>query len=152
MGRLDYIIANILWVQTDTGKNFKERANIAVLIQWDKKTHQRPLGRFYREQVTSRCYTHSLNLEGFWYVYQNTLFNAFRQQSKNQRHHFATKFCIVKSMAFPIVRYRCESWTIKKAEHQRTDAFEMWFWRRLLKTTKRSNQPILKKSTLNIKW
>ena len=54
---------------------------------------------------------------------------------------------IVKAMVFPVVMYGCESWTIKKAEHQRTDAFELWCWKRLLRvpwTTKRSNQIILK--------
>ena len=60
---------------------------------------------------------------------------------------FQTKFCLVKAMVFPVVMYWCESWTIKKAEHQRTDAFELWCWRRLLKiswTARRSNQSILK--------
>ena len=54
---------------------------------------------------------------------------------------------IVKAMVFPVVMYRCESWTIKKAEHQRIDVFELWCWRRLLRaswTTRRSNQSILK--------
>ena len=58
-----------------------------------------------------------------------------------------TKVCVVKAMVFPVVMYGCESWTIKKAEHQRTDAFELWCWRRLLRvpwTARRSNQPILK--------
>ena len=58
-----------------------------------------------------------------------------------------TKVCIVKAMIFPVVMYGCESWTIKKAEHQRIDAFELWCWRRLLRvpwTTRRSNQSILK--------
>ena len=58
-----------------------------------------------------------------------------------------TKVRIVKAMAFPIVTYGCESWTIKKAERQRTDAFELWCWRRLLRvpwTARRSNQSILK--------
>ena len=58
-----------------------------------------------------------------------------------------TKVRIVKAMVFPIVMYGCESWTIKKAEHQRIDAFELWCWRRLLRipwTTRRSNQSILK--------
>ena len=58
-----------------------------------------------------------------------------------------TKVCIVKAMVFPVVMYGCESWTIKKAEHQRIDAFELWCWRRLLKvpwTARRSNQSILK--------
>ena len=44
-----------------------------------------------------------------------------------------TKICIVKAMAFPVVMYGCESWTIKKAEHRRIDAFEPWYWRRLLR-------------------
>ena len=58
-----------------------------------------------------------------------------------------TKVHLVKTMVFPIVIYRCESWAIKKAEHQRTDAFELWCWRRLLRvpwTERRSNQSILK--------
>ena len=58
-----------------------------------------------------------------------------------------TKVHLVKAMVFPVVRYGCESWTIKKAEHQRIDAFELWCWRRLLRvpwTTRRSNQSILK--------
>ena len=58
-----------------------------------------------------------------------------------------TKVCTVKAMVFPVVTYGCESWTIKKAEHQRIDAFEQWCWRRLLRvpwTARRSNQSILR--------
>ena len=58
-----------------------------------------------------------------------------------------TKVCLVKAMAFPVVMYGYESWTIKKAERRRTDAFKLWFWRRLLRipwTARRSNQSILK--------
>ena len=58
-----------------------------------------------------------------------------------------TKVCLVKAVVFPVVMYRCESWTIKKAESQRIDAFELWCWRRLLRvpwTARRSNQSILK--------
>ena len=58
-----------------------------------------------------------------------------------------TKVHIAKAMVFPVVMYRCESWTTKKAEHWRTDAFELWCWRRLSTvpwTARRSNQPILK--------
>ena len=58
-----------------------------------------------------------------------------------------TKVCLVKSIVFPVVMYGCESWTVKKAEHQRIDAFELWCWRRLLRvpwTGRRSNQSILK--------
>ena len=58
-----------------------------------------------------------------------------------------TKVCIVKAMVFPVVMFGCESWTIKKAECQRIDAFELWYWRRLLRVpwnARRSNQSILK--------
>ena len=58
-----------------------------------------------------------------------------------------TKNCIVKALVFPVVTYNCESWTVKKAEYQRIDAFELWCWRRLLKVpwrAKRSNQSILR--------
>ena len=57
------------------------------------------------------------------------------------------KICLVKAMVFPVVRYGCERWTVKKAERQRIDAFEVWCWRRLLRvpwTARRSNQSILK--------
>ena len=59
----------------------------------------------------------------------------------------STNIRLVKAMVFPVVMYGCESWTIKKAERQRTDAFELWYWRRLLRipwTARRSNQSILK--------
>ena len=62
----------------------------------------------------------------------------------------SAKVCLVKDMVFPVIMYGCESWTIKKAEHLRIDAFELWFWRRLLRvpwTARRSNQSILKKSS-----
>ena len=75
---------------------------------------------------------------------------------KHQLYHFIvksrditlpTKVCLVKAMVFPIVMYGCESWAIKKAEHRRIDAFELWCWRRLLRvpwTARRTNQSILK--------
>ena len=62
-----------------------------------------------------------------------------------------TKVNLVKAMVFPVVMYGCESWTVKKAEHQRIDAFELWCWRRLLRvpwTARRSNQSILKEISL----
>ena len=70
-----------------------------------------------------------------------------RQHIKKQRHYFTNKGLSSQSSGFSIVMYGGESWTIKKAEHQRTDAFELWCWRRLLRvpwTTRRSNQSILK--------
>ena len=60
---------------------------------------------------------------------------------------FSTKFHLVKAMVFPVVMYGCESWTVKKAERRRIDAFELWCWQRLLRvpwTLRRSNQSILK--------
>ena len=70
-----------------------------------------------------------------------------REHIKKQRHYFAKKVHLVKAMVFPVVMYRCESWTIKKTECQRNDAFELWCCRKLLKvlwTARRSNQSILK--------
>ena len=64
-----------------------------------------------------------------------------------------TKVCLVKAMVFPVVMYGCESWTVKKAKHQRIDAFELWCWRSLLRvpwTARRSNQSILKKISSGI--
>ena len=66
---------------------------------------------------------------------------------KSRNITLPTKVHLVKAMVFPVVMYGCESWTIKKAEHRRTDAFELWCWRRLLRvpsTARRSNQSILK--------
>ena len=70
-----------------------------------------------------------------------------RQHIKKQRRYFANKGPSIKAMVFPVVTYVCESWTIRKAEHQRIDAFELWCWRRLLRipwTARRSIQSILK--------
>ena len=70
-----------------------------------------------------------------------------RQHIKKQRHYLPKKVHIVKAIIFPVVMYGCESWTIKKAERQRIDAFELCWWRRLLSilcTARRSNQSILK--------
>ena len=66
---------------------------------------------------------------------------------KNRNITLPTKVCPVKAMVFPVVMYGYESWTIKKAEHRRMDAFELWYWRRFLRvpwTARRSNQSILK--------
>ena len=66
---------------------------------------------------------------------------------KNRDITLSTKDCLVKAMGFPVVMYGCESWTIKKTECRRIDAFELWCWRRLLRvpwTARRSNQSILK--------
>ena len=82
---------------------------------------------------------HTCSLEGkLWQT---------RYLIKKQNIALPTKVCIVKAMVFPLAMYRCERWTIKKAEPQRDDAFKLWCWRRLFRvpwTAGRSNQPILK--------
>src|SRR5574340_514850 len=70
-----------------------------------------------------------------------------RQHIQKQRHYFANKGLSSQGYVFPVVMYGCESWTVKKAQHQRIDALELWCWRRLLRvpwTARRSNQSILK--------
>ena len=82
----------------------------------------------------------AMNLKDACYLEKS--YDQPRQHIKKQRHYY-----LVKAMVFPVVRYGCESWTIKKAEHRRMDAFELWCWRRLLRvpwTARRSNQSILK--------
>ena len=70
---------------------------------------------------------------------------------KNRDITLSTKVHLVKAMVFPVVMYGCDSWTIKKAECQRIDAFELWCWRRLSRVC-RANQPILKEINPNIHW
>jgi len=74
-----------------------------------------------------------------------------RQHIKKQRHHFARKSLYSQSCGFSSSHVRCESWTIRKAEHRRIDAFKLWYWRRLLRIpwiARRSNQSILKEINL----
>ena len=73
-----------------------------------------------------------------------------RQHIKKQRHYFANKGPFSQGYGFPVIMYGFESWTVKKAEHRRIDAFELWHWRRLFRvpwTAKRSNQFILKETS-----
>ena len=78
-----------------------------------------------------------------------SLKKSYDQHRQHVKKHITllTKVCLVKAMVSPVVMYESESWTIKKAEHRRIDAFELWCWRRLLRvpwTARRSNQSILK--------
>ena len=78
-----------------------------------------------------------------------------RQHIKNWDMTLPTNVYLVKAIVFPVVMYGCESWTIKKAESWRIDAYELWCWRRLLIvswTARRSNQSILKRSILGVHW
>ena len=82
-------------------------------------------------------------------------YDQLRQHIKKQRHYFATKGRLVKDMVFPVVMYGCDSWTIKKDEHRRIDAFELRCWRRLWNvpwTARRSNQSILRRPVLDVHW
>ena len=82
-------------------------------------------------------------------------YDKSRQCIKNTDITLLTQVHIVKAMVFPIVMYGCESWTIKKAEHQRTDASGLWCWRRLLRvpwTGRRSKQSILREISPGVHW
>ena len=81
------------------------------------------------------------------YSLEGTLMTNLDSIFKSRDITLLTKVRLVKAMVFPVVMYRCESWTVKKAERRRTDAFKLWCWRRLLRvpwTARRSNQSILK--------
>ena len=81
------------------------------------------------------------------YFLEGKLWPTYDSILKSRDITLSTKVCLVKAMVFPEIMYGCESWTIKKAEHWRIDAFELWCWRRLLRvpwTARRSNQSILK--------
>ena len=78
------------------------------------------------------------------------MYDQPRLHIQKQRHYFVNNVRLVKAMVFPVVMYGCESRTVKKAERRRTDAFELWCWRRLLRvpwTARRSNQSILRKTS-----
>ena len=90
-----------------------------------------------------------------WLVLRRKIMTNLDSILKSRDITLLTKVSIVKSLVFPVVMYRCESWTIKKAECQRSDAFELWCWRRLLRVpwmTRRSNQSILTGSVLSVHW
>ena len=84
---------------------------------------------------------------GFVMYYRRKVTTNLGSVLKSRDITLPTKVCLVKAMLFPVVMYGCKSWTVKKAEHQRIDAFELWCWRRPLRvpwTARSSNQSILK--------
>ena len=90
-----------------------------------------------------RCVTEAMKLKDACSLEETNLDSILKSKDIT----LPTKVHLVKAVVFPVVMYGCESWTIKKAEHQRMDAFELWCWRRLLRvswTTRKSNQSILK--------
>ena len=94
-----------------------------------------------------KVFSNQSALRNRWPKYWSFRFNNLDSILKSRDITLSTKVHLVKAMVFPVVMYGCESWTIKKDEQGRIDAFELWYWRRLLKvpwTSRRSNQPILK--------
>ena len=102
-----------------------------------------PFLRSSQSIMGERC-TYALHFSNM--IHAVTVGKIPRQSIKKQRHHFATEVHILKTMACPVVKYGCESWTVRKAKCQRIDAFKLWCWRRLFRvpSTARSNQSILK--------
>ena len=108
--------------------------------------------------LDKRCFLSSLRAHQFtihgdyncwwlWWLLGSKVMTNRDSILKSRDITLPTKVHLVKAMVFPVVMYGCESWTVKKAEHWRIDAFELWCWRRLLRvpwTARRSNQPILK--------
>ena len=103
-------------------------------------------GKFYFGRLQNRCRWCSHEIKRHLLLGRKVMTNL-NSIFKSRDITLSTKVRLVKAMVFPIVMYGCESWTIKKAEHRRTVAFELWCWRRLLRvpwTARRSNQSILK--------
>ena len=107
-----------------------------------------PMADSYQCMVKPLQYCKVISLQLKWInLLKNKIIKINGEKIKSGDITLPTKVCLVKAMVFPVVMYGCESWTTKKAEHQRNHAFELWCWRRLLRVpwkTRRSNQSILK--------
>ena len=122
------------------------------------KTHAAPLGQFIQSPACQKHWIrHAQHIEVSIHTYSHEIkrclllgrkvMTNLDSILKSRDISLPTKVHLVKAMVFPVVMYGCESWTVKKAEHRRTDAFELWCWRRLLRvpwTARRYNQSILK--------
>ena len=131
------------WVQfvSQEDPQEKEMTTHTSIFAW-KIPWTEELGRLQSMGSQSRAW-----LSNFSFTSWKERYDKPREHIKKQRITWLTKVHLVKAMVFPVVIYGCESWTIKKVEHQRVDAFELWCWRRLLRvpwTVRRSNQSILK--------
>ena len=112
---------------------------------WIKRNRTNRMNREIYKKRLLWMVTASMKLKRRLLLGRKAMTNS--QHIKSRDIPLPRKVCIVKATVFPVVMYGCESWTIKKTEHQRTDAFELWCWRRLLRvpwTARRSNQSILK--------
>ena len=137
-------------------KEMSEKVGLKLNIQKNKNqgiwSHHSMENRWGKNGNSNRPYFRGLQNHCRWWL-QPWIKNHFLLGRKAMTNldsrdtALPTKVHIVKAMAFPVVMYVCECWTIKKAEQRRIDAFELWFWRRLFRvpwTTRRSNQSILK--------
>ena len=110
--------------------------------------------RFYFLGLQNHCNDCSHKIKRCFLLRRKAMTNLDRI-FKRRNITLPTKVYIVKSMVFPVIMYRCERWTIKKAEHRRIDAFELWWWRRLLRVLWTQGDQIRQsrmKSTLNTHW
>jgi len=103
-------------------KEESEKVGLKLNIQKTKIMASGPITSWQIDGETVETVSDSI----FWVSKITADSDQPRQHIKKQRHYFANKVCLVKIMVFPVVMYGCESWTIKKAEHQRIDAFELW--------------------------
>ena len=125
-----------MWLGNKRLPNFKDVFFLVVQTSFDK----------FREDFQNFIYAITV-LKNILFLRRKVVTNL-DSILKSRNITLPTKVCLVKAMVFPVVMYGCESWTVKKAEHRRVDAFELWCWRRVLWvpwTARRSNQSILKK-------
>ena len=136
-------------VKEESEKNWLKTQHNFMANRWGKSGNS---DRFYFLGLQNHCRWWLQPWNSKMIAPWKKIYNKARQCIKNQKYHFANKGLYSQSyeptyMVFPVVMYGCESWIIKKAEHQRIDASELWCWRRLLRepwTARRSNHSILK--------
>ena len=117
--------------------------SVYIIIAPGYRNYSHP-SRWWSRRMCAHLFLRELQNCNCW-----KMINSRMLDPTNKRYPFTlpTKVCMVKAIVFPVVMYGCESWTIKKAEHWKIDAFELWCWKRILRvpwTARRSNQSILK--------
>ena len=142
------------WLTTQHSENKDHviRSHHLMANRWGNNGNS---SRFYFLGLKNHC-SHAVKSDGSHEIKRNFLLGRKGMTNLESRNiTLSTKVCLVKAMVFPVVLYKCESWTIKKAEHRRIDAFELWCWRRLLRVpwmARRSNQSILKEISPEYHW
>ena len=118
-----------------------------VSLKTTKETLRNQDFSFFGEFILCTCFVLSVTMTSYKCYYTTACYLSHSWHSAMLRIHIMGSICIVKAMVYPVVVYGCESWTTKKAEHQRIDTFKLWCWRRCLRVpwiANRSNQFILK--------